>query len=234
MFVSMWMTKDVRTVTPETPLNEIATLMAQHRIRRAPVVASTAEPTKLIGMISKGDVLHAFPANVNPLSYAATQTAALGKLTAADVMTRDPITTTPESPIEQVAKIMCDRKIGALPVVRQDALVGLITESDLFRAFAEIAESGIKGVRITFDNSRGEDVFPLVAEVTQRHKLRVLSFVELLKHERPVCVLQVAGEDTQGMLDDIWKSHHQIISVIHLEGEPLKFASVAKPVFYKG
>jgi len=117
MFVSMWMTKDVRTVTPETPLNEIASLMAQHRIRRAPVVASAAEPTKLIGMISKGDVLHAFPANTNPLSYAATQTAAPSKLTAADVMTRDPLVTAPEAPIEQVAKIMCDKKIGALPVV---------------------------------------------------------------------------------------------------------------------
>jgi hypothetical protein len=105
-----------------------------------------------------------------------------------------------------------------LPVVRNEQLAGIITESDLFRAFANIFDPGSHGVRITFDNAKGEDVFPLIAQVTHHHRLRVTSFVSLLKHERPVCVVQVIGENTEAMLNDIWKSHHQVISVIQLHG----------------
>lgn len=240
MFVSMWMTKEVRTVTPDTPLTQIAATMAQQHIRRAPVVASAQEPTRLVGMISARDVLHAFPANVNPFSYATSAAPPNGaltpsfKLTAADVMVPDPITTTPEAPIEQVAKIMREHKIGALPVLRNSALVGLITESDIFRAFVELFDQGARGVRITFDNSRGEDVLPLIADMTKKHGLRVTSFVSLLKHQRPMCVVEVIGASTDALLDDIWKSHHQVLSVLPIEGEELTLKPIAAPVFYKG
>lgn len=241
MFVSMWMTKEVRTVTPNAPLAEIASLMAHHRIRRLPVLAADAPDAKLVGLISSQDVLHAFPINMNPFSYLNGQTPAQHaatlpdlKLTANDVMVRNPVTTAPDAPIEQVAKLMRERKIGALPVVRHEALVGLITESDIFRAFADVFDPGTHGVRITFDNSHGEDVFPLIADVTSRHGLRVTSFISLVKHERPVCVVQVIGQNTDAMLDDIWKSQHPVISVIQLEGEPAVLTPMKKPVYYKG
>ncbi len=220
MFVNMWMTKNVITITPDTSVTDIATMMSQHRIRRLPVLESQDPHNKLLGLVSSHDVVHAFPPDVNPLSFME----GMGSrnplpdipLTAADIMVRDPLTTTPEAPIEEVARLMRDRKIGALPVVRHEALVGVITESDLFAAFANIFDPGSHGVRITFDNSRGEDVFPLIAQVTHHHRLRVTSFVSLLNHERPVCVVQVIGANTDAMLNDIWKSHHQVISVIQL------------------
>jgi len=220
MFVSMWMTKDVTTITPDTSVTEIAVLMSQQRIRRLPVLESKDPESKLLGLVSSQDVLHAFPADVNPLNFISG--AAPSKplpnipLQAKDIMVTDPVTTSPEAPIEDVARLMREKKIGALPVMRHDVLVGLITESDLFGAFANIFDPGSHGVRITFDNSKGEDVFPLIAQVTHHHRLRVTSFVSLLKHERPVCVVQVIGANTEAMLNDIWKSHHQVISVIQL------------------
>ncbi|MGE0114920.1 MAG: CBS domain-containing protein [Steroidobacteraceae bacterium] len=218
MFVSMWMTKDVLTVTPTTPLTDIARTMAEKRIRRIPVVDSGMQ---LLGLVSSHDVLHAFPADVNPFAFKAGEqpdSVAL-HMTAANVMVTEPPTTTPEAPIEAAARQMLDAKIGALPVMRRGELVGLITESDVFRAFASIFDPGTHGVRITFDNSSGEDVFPLIADVTHHHRLRVMSFVSLHKHERPLCVVQVTGAESgiEAMLNDIWKSHHQVISVIHLE-----------------
>ena len=223
MFVSMWMTKDVTTVTPDTSVSEIATIMSRQRFRRLPVLESTDPQSKLLGLVSSEEVLHAFPADVNPLPFmgGADNKAALPSINtkARDIMVKHPLTTTPEAPIEEVAKLMREKKIGALPVMRHDTLVGLITESDLFGAFASIFDPGSHGVRITFDNSKGEDVFPLIAQVTHHHRLRVTSFVSLLKHERPVCVVQVIGANTESMLNDIWKSHHQVVSVIQL-GEP--------------
>lgn len=221
MFVSMWMTKDVTTVTPDTSLTDIANIMSRQRFRRLPVLESTDPHSKLLGMVSSQDVLHAFPADVNPLPFVgggSDDKKALPNiaLKAKDIMATDLVTTSPETPIEDVARLLREKKIGALPVMRHDVLVGLITESDLFSAFANIFDPGSHGVRITFDNSRGEDVFPLIAQVTHHHRLRVTSFISLLKHERPVCVVQVIGQNTEAMLNDIWKSHHQVISVIQL------------------
>lgn len=217
MFVGMWMTKEVKTATAHTPLTTIAKMMADHRIRRVPVVD---EDRNVIGLVSWDNVLHAFPGDVNPFTIISAATDVhVTQLTAADVMQCDPPCTTPETPIEEVARLMCDRKLGALLVMRRDELVGVITESDIFRAFANIFDPGTHGVRITFDNSSGLDVFPLIAEVTHQHRLRVMSFVSLHKHERPLCVVQVVGTPNaiEAMLNDIWKSHHQVVSVIHLD-----------------
>ena len=120
-------------------------------------------------------MLHAFPADINPFSAnAADSVAALertrgrARVYAADLMARDPLVTTPDAPIESAARIMRDRKIGALPVVSQHTLVGLITESDIFRAMVEVFEAPERAVRITFSLEPGEDVLPLVAEIARR------------------------------------------------------------------
>ena len=113
---------------------------------------------------------------------------------------------------------MRDRKIGGLPVVSNGHLVGLITESDIFRAFVEFFEpQDESGVRITFNISKQEDVFALMTSLAARRNLRVINFIVLQKHERPMCVAHVTGSAVEELLDDVWKSRHQVISVIHLE-----------------
>lgn len=220
MFVSMWMSKEVITVTPEVPVTDIAKMMVVRHIRRLPVLDAAG---KLLGLVSAQDVLHAFPMDVNPFTFAAGKgpDAATLRLTAADVMVTEPLTTKPETPIEEVARLMLNHKVGAILVMRNYHLVGLITESDIFRAFAELFDPDTHGVRITFDNANGQDAFPMIAELTHRHRLRVMSFVSLHKHDRPLCVMQVTGSPAgiEAMLNDIWKSHHQVVSVIHLEAE---------------
>ncbi|MGD9843460.1 MAG: CBS domain-containing protein [Steroidobacteraceae bacterium] len=218
MFVSMWMSKDLITTSPDVSVVELARLMRDKAIRRLPVVDQAG---KLLGLVSSEEVLHAFPPDVNPFAVANGEMSSQQcgvKLTAADVMSLPEFTTEPETPIEEVARVMRDQKIGATLVMRKEMLVGIITESDVFRAFTEIFDPGTHGVRITFDNSAGEDVFPLIAELAHRHHLRVMSFVSLHMHERPLCVVQVTGPEraTDAMLNDIWKSHHQVVSVIHL------------------
>lgn len=218
MFVSMWMTKELITAGPGVPLTDIARTMADHAIRRVPIVDAQG---KLLGLVSSEDVLHACPIDVNPFKFMADSDAAtaMAKLTAAQVMARNPLTTTPEAPIEQAARLMRDHKLGALLVIRNEHLLGVITESDIFRAFAGLFDPDTHGVRVTFDNSGGQDVFPLIAELTHQHRLRVMSFVSLHKHERPLCVVQVTGAAAgiEAMLNAIWKSHHQVVSVIHLD-----------------
>ena len=226
MFVSMWMTRELETIAASATLAAIATRMSRRKIRRLPVVSESAGGPKLLGIVTHSDVLHAFPANINPFAVNATDgmaaieaAAGQSRITAADLMTRDPFVTAPDAPIESAARFMRDHKIGALPVVSQHVLVGLITESDIFRAMVEVFETPDRAVRITFLLAPGEDVLPLVADIARRRAMRVTSFMALPRHEPPVCVVQLAGNQVEETLDDVWKSHHRVMNVVNLVAE---------------
>jgi len=226
MFVSMWMTRDVRTVAPTATLTEIATLMMRQRIRRLPVLSAAGERGALLGIVTHSDVLHAFPPDINPFAInaaesmaAIAQIAGRVKLTAADLMAREPRTTTPDAPLESAARVMRDHKIGALPVLSNYALVGLITESDIFRAMVEVFETPERAVRVTFSLKPGEDMLPLVSEIARKRALRVTSFMSLPRHEPPCCVVQLAGAKLEEALEDVWKSQHRVINVVQLGHE---------------
>jgi acetoin utilization protein AcuB len=114
---------------------------------------------------------------------------------------------------------MRDHKIGALPVLSNHALVGLITESDIFRAMVEVFEARERAVRVTFSLKPGEDVLPLVAEIARKRALRVMTFMSLPRHEPPCCVVQLAGAKLDEALDDVWKSQHRVLNVVQLGSE---------------
>jgi acetoin utilization protein AcuB len=200
--------------------------MMRRRIRRLPVVSAPVERGSLLCIVTHSDVLHAFPPDINPLAINAADSmagieASAGRvrLTAADLMAREPRTTTPDAPLESAARTMRDHKIGALPVLSNHALVGLITESDVFRAMVEVFEARGSAVRITFSLKAGEDVLPLVADIARRREVRVTSFMALPHHEPPLCVVQMAGAKTDAALDDVWKSQHRVINVVKLAPE---------------
>jgi acetoin utilization protein AcuB len=226
VFVSMWMTRDVLSVAAGATLAQIAALMAKRKIRRLPVVSASPEGPRLLGIVTHSDVLHAFPADINPFAVNATESlealeraAGAAKVTAADLMTHEPRVTSPDAPLEDAARFMRDHKIGALPVVSNHVLVGIITESDIFRALVEVFEAPARAVRITFSLAAGEDVLPLVSEIAKRRAMRVTSFMALPRHEPPVCVVQLAGEQVDAALEDVWKSHHRVMNVVQLAGE---------------
>ncbi len=223
MFVSMWMTREVRTVLPTATLAEIATLMMRQHIRRLPVLSAAGERSALLGIVTHSDVLHAFPPDINPFAInAAESIAAIAaisdrvRLTAGDLMAREPRTTSPDAPLESAARLMRDHKIGALPVLSNFALVGLITESDIFRAMVEVFETPDRAVRVTFSLKPGEDVLPLVSEIARKRSLRVTSFMSLPRHDPPCCVVQLAGAKLDEALEDVWKSQHRVINVVQL------------------
>jgi acetoin utilization protein AcuB len=225
MFVGMWMTEDLVTIEPALPLADAAALMARHHIRRLPVVEPTAAGPRLVGIVSATDILRAFPPQVNPFSVVAAETmdtlarrAHHAGVKTADIMQRMPITATADAPIESVARIMRGRKIGALPVVRQEILIGLITESDIFRAFASLFEASQGGARLTFDLTKDEDPLALLVDLTRRHGVRIHSFTSSLHHARPVCVVHVTGEEAgvEAMLEAVWSSHHRVLNVVRM------------------
>jgi acetoin utilization protein AcuB len=119
--------------------------MREFHVRRFPVVSKAG---KLVGIVAERDLLYASPSPATSLSIYELHYL-LSKLTVAEVMTKDVITVTEDTPVEDAARIMTDRKIGSLPVVRDGQLVGIITETDLFKLFLELLGARKKGVRLT-------------------------------------------------------------------------------------
>jgi acetoin utilization protein AcuB len=131
-------------------------------------------------------------------------------------MNRHPVTTRPDAPIEEPARAMCDHKIGGLPVVEKDVLVGIITKSDIFRAFVSMLESPRGSVRITFNTAQNEDIFGLLNKLAPPRKVKVISLFSSRHHNTPVCVVRLAGGELDAFLNDIWKSGHQVLNVLRI------------------
>jgi acetoin utilization protein AcuB len=146
MLVKERMTTPAMTVTPETSFQDALKLMRDHKFRRIPVVDHDG---KLVGIVSERDLLHASPSPATSLSVWEVNYL-LWKLKVADIMTHHVITIDQDAPIEDAANLMVTRKIGGLPVVDHAGKVaGVITETDIFKAFAEMLGSGEKGLRLT-------------------------------------------------------------------------------------
>jgi acetoin utilization protein AcuB len=119
----MWMTRDLVTIGPDTPITDAAALMAQKRIRRLPVVESPSHNAHLLGIVTAKDILHAFPSGVNPFPVIGPD-ARLTPTRTSEIMGHHLRTATPETPIEEAARLMTENKIGSLPVLRENKLVG--------------------------------------------------------------------------------------------------------------
>lgn len=144
MLVGERMSKPVITIPPDMPIAEALNMMKVEKVRRFPVV----KEGKLLGVVSDKDLLNASPSPVSTLSIW-EMNYLLNKITVSEVMVKNVLTVTEDTPIEQAARIMADNKIGGLPVMREGGVVGIITETDLFKMFLELLGAREMGIRVT-------------------------------------------------------------------------------------
>ncbi len=125
-----WMSSPPITINLEATLPEACELLREHKIRRLPVVDDEGN---LVGIVTRGDLRGAQPSEATTLSIWELNYL-LAKLKIKEIMTPDPITIREDATIEDAAQLMIDYKVSGLPVVNaQGELVGMITESDIFR-----------------------------------------------------------------------------------------------------
>jgi len=139
------MTKRPITVTADTSIDKALQLMREEKVRRFPVLDKHG---KLVGIVSEKDLLYASPSPATSLSIYEIPYL-LSKVKMRDVMTKKVITVGADTPLEEAARIMADNKIGGLPVMRDDKLVGIITETDLFKTFLELLGAREESVRLS-------------------------------------------------------------------------------------
>jgi acetoin utilization protein AcuB len=144
MFVGERMSRPVIAVSPEDSINDVLAMFRKEHIRRAPVM----KDGKLVGIVSERDLLNASPSSATTLSIW-EMNYLISKVKVKNVMTKKVITVDKDTPIEEAARIMADKKIGGVPVTSQEKVVGMITETDLFKVFLELMGARQKAIRVT-------------------------------------------------------------------------------------
>jgi acetoin utilization protein AcuB len=145
MDISRVMTHNPFTVFVDTPVTDAQAMMRREKIHRLPVLA---HDKRLAGIVSEKDLLYASPSPATTLDVYEMANL-LSKLKVEQVMTRDVVTVEQETLLEDAARIMVDANIGGLPVMSDGHLVGIVTESDIFKLFIELFGTRRTGLRCT-------------------------------------------------------------------------------------
>jgi acetoin utilization protein AcuB len=173
MLIKDWMTKDPVTISEDTSMIKAIHIMKDRRFRRLPVVTAG----KLVGMVTDRDLKEAAPSkattlDVHELYYL------LAELQVKEIMSHNPISVSQDDTVEHAAQIMLDHTISGLPVVDAGGkVVGIITQSDVFRALLDIAGVFQGGVQFAL---RLPDRPGLIKEVVDLLRARGARFVSLL------------------------------------------------------
>ena len=214
MFVEKWMTPNPLTVQPEATVSFVAMEMARRKFRHFPVAEVTATGKKLVGIVSKYDIARAFPANLNPFSLEVFEDSVATPVST--VMTRNVVTTTPNHGIEEAARLLRINRIGALPVLRDSRLVGILTESDIFDAFINVTAAKSGGMRVLVESDTATSPIPTVLQISRQYDvniLSVLSFHENRLKRKDMSVFRFSTRLPAGFLLEIAKRGFRIVSV---------------------
>jgi acetoin utilization protein AcuB len=145
MLVRDRMTLDPIVISPEASHPEALRILHKEKFRYLPVVDKAG---KVIGVVTEADLLHAAPSSATSLSIY-EMNYLLANLKVREVMSSPPITVPEDAPLEEAARLMIEKEIGCLPVMREGKLVGVITETDIFKTFVEILGRGRAVLRLT-------------------------------------------------------------------------------------
>lgn len=218
MFVRMWMTADVVTVPPETPILEAQEIMKRYGVRRLPVVNKRG---KLVGIVTKSDIQEASPSSATTLSIWELNYL-LARTTVEQVMVKveDLITVSPDDPIERAALLMRKHKVGGLPVVDGGHLVGIITESDIFEVLLKLLGVHQKGTRLTLELEDRPGALAEALDVLREHDVNVRSIVTCdecrTTPDTGVFVIKIDSYDWRQIVKDLKDKKIKVLDARHV------------------
>ena len=196
MFVINRMTKNPMTVTADTKVDEVAHLMKKHNFRRLPVV----DDGKLVGFLSDSDLMRVAPSPATTLSRYEINSL-LAKICVRDIMKKDVVSVYVDATIVEAALIMYKNKIGGMPVVsNMGAVVGVITETDIFKTFVDVMGLADGKTRITLEVTDKIGVVKDIAEIFGQAGVSIDSLITCKKEDNKYEIV-IRGDITN--IDDI-------------------------------
>ena len=211
MLVKDRMTPNPVTITPNTSFPEAFRIIRERKVRHLPVVNKKG---KLIGIVAQTDLLHASPSSATTLSVFEVNYL-LANLRVEEVMSSPPITVLEDAPLEEAARLMVERKIGCLPVVRDGELVGVITETDMFETFVEILGGKEASLRVTLRVPDVQGELARLAGVIAALGGNICSVARFRGNEPDHCYLtfRLTGVDEEVLIPALEKGGEEVVHV---------------------
>ncbi|MDR7418627.1 MAG: CBS and ACT domain-containing protein [Armatimonadota bacterium] len=212
MLVRDRMSSPAITIDITASIAEALGLMRQHDIRRLPVM----QRGRVAGIVTWTDLMRAQPSPASTLSSFEVP-ALLRSARVREIMTPDPITIGPDAPIEAAAVIMRREKIGGLPVVEDHALLGVITESDIFDAFIDLTGLGRGGARLVVDLAGRPNAIAGITAIVEAAGVALTSLATYEQDGRQLAVLRVDAPYPLHVVESLTEGG---FPVLHLAAAP--------------
>jgi len=206
MYVKNHMTPNPYTLQPDATIADALDLMRSKKIRRLPVVKNG----KLVGIVTERKLLEVSPSPATSLSIFEINYL-LSKTKIDTIMTKNVLTVNPDSLIEEAAILMRNNDIGALPVVEDGKLVGIITETNIFDAFISILSFRERGTRLTiFIDQDKPGLLEKISGIIAKYNINIS---HLVFYENEL-VIKLDSLNVENVIEQIKSSGFKVVSVI--------------------
>ena len=191
MIIERRMTKNPVTIYPEASVVEASDLMKKEKVHRLPVLD---KDKNLVGVISEKDILFATPSPASSLSIH-EMAYLLSKLTVKKIMSKNPVTISKDTPVEEAARLMVDQDLSCLPVVEEGKLIGIVSKSDMFKILLELFGARHFGVRLSFLVDDKPGTIALVSRAISDAGYDIISFGTFMGTDpsNAICTIKVQG-----------------------------------------
>ncbi len=205
------MSTNVVSVDEKTLINDARKIMEAHKIRRLPVM----KKDKLVGLVTKHMLLEASPSPATSLSIHELHYL-LAKMTVKEIMVKNPFTISPDMPAEEALQVGQEKGYGGFPVVENNRLVGVVTESDIVRIITRVLGVREKGKRIDIRTSKEFGNMQRIVEILEKSKTVLLSMMTLPPEEWEkdwLVVLRLKSEDVEPITKELKSSGFNVTYV---------------------
>lgn len=213
MFVKSKMERNPVTISQEASFFEARKLIREEGVRHLPVVDKKG---KLVGLITDRDIREAGPSDATLLSVQEINYL-LGKLKVGGMMTSAEklITVTPDTIIEKAVQLLHDNKIGSLPVVEGNKLVGIITETDILELFVDVVGLNVKGTRLTMILEDEPGKLFGVLKIIKDHNINVISIIAptMTFEGKRMVVIRMKTHEYEDVIKELEKGGYEIMNV---------------------
>jgi acetoin utilization protein AcuB len=213
MFVKSKMERNPITINPEASFFEAQKLIREEGVRHLPVVDKKG---KLVGLVTDRDIREAGPSDATLLSVQEINYL-LGKLKVGGFMTpaEKLVTVTPDTIIEKAVQLLHDNKIGSLPVVDGNKVVGIITETDILELFVDVVGLNVRGTRITMLLEDEPGKLFGVLKVIKDQNINVISIISptLTFEGKRMVVIRIKTHEYEDVVKKLEKAGYEIMNV---------------------
>jgi acetoin utilization protein AcuB len=213
MFVENWMTPDPVTLPPSATISAAAIEMGRRKFRHILVATPLRYGKKLVGIVSKYDIARAFPNDLNPFSFAVGEGSVPNMIST--IMSSPIVTVSPSCDIEHAARLLREHHFNALPVVRENRLVGIITESDVFDALLNMTGANSGGIKLVVECAKNSNPTLHLTQLSERHKLEIQSFTSFVNQSsvKIRSILRFASRPPSSFIEDLYKLGFRVLTI---------------------